>query len=341
MNSKNNLFITSNDFSSFSNLVYSDRVDKNSFDLNNVEIIEEFNDPLFNCVVFKKIKFKLAENQTIFCNTAQLDNLFYHLKKSKFKNINLITHQTDLLITKKIFNKKPKCIKNWYTVNAGFTHDNLKPIPIGIASSFSKKNLNSSDFKLFDENNFLNYEVSLYINFQQNTNFKERRNIVKHFQNEEWVTIDEPNLDKENYMKSLRENSFILCPWGNGIDTHRLWEVLYSGSIPITKKHPTYNYEHKLPILFVNNFEEVTYDTLKKFLDDFDIRNYDFSVLSIDFWEKKINVNQDLETNYEYFNETLIVRKYYQTKRYIKKVINSKIKKLVTFKNRILLKLRF
>ena len=107
------------------------------------------------------------------------------------------------------------------------------------------------------------------------------------------------------------------------------------------KKHPTYNYEHKLPILFVNNFEEVTYDTLKKFLDDFDIRNYDFSVLSIDFWERKINVNQDLETNYEYFNETLIVRKYYQTKRYIKKVINSKIKKLVTFKNRILIKLRF
>ena len=49
-----------------------------------LRLLKEFNDPLFNCVVFKKIKFKLAENQTIFCNTGQLDNLFYHLKKSKF-----------------------------------------------------------------------------------------------------------------------------------------------------------------------------------------------------------------------------------------------------------------
>ena len=253
MNSEDNLFITSNDFSSFSNFVYSDRVEKKTFEQNDTEIIQQFDDPLFNCVVYKKLKFKIFENQTIFCNTDQLDNLFYHLKKSKLNNLNLVTHQTDLLISEKIFNKKPKCIKTWYTVNAGFNHDGLKPIPIGIASSFSKKNLNSSNFKLFDKNNFSSSEVSLYLNFQKNTNFKERKNLVKLFQNKKWVEIDEPNLDKKSYLENLRKFSFILCPWGNGIDTHRLWETLYSGSIPITKKHPTFNYSGKLPILFVNS----------------------------------------------------------------------------------------
>ena len=71
MNSEDNLFITSNDFSSFSNFVYSDRVEKKTFEQNDTEIIQQFDDPVFNCVVYKKLKFKISENQTIFCNTDQ------------------------------------------------------------------------------------------------------------------------------------------------------------------------------------------------------------------------------------------------------------------------------
>ncbi len=341
MNTQNNLFLTSNDFSSFSDFVYSDRVGEKDFDVNDIEIIQDFDDPLFNCVVYKKLKFEISENQTIFCNTDQLDNLFYHLKRSKFSNLNLITHQTDLLITKKIFNKKPKCIKNWYTVNVGYEHNNLKPIPIGLASSFSKKNLNSSDFKLFDKYNFSSSEVSLYINFQKNTNFKERKNIVKLFQNENWVKIDDPNLDKKSYMKNLVKYTFVLCPWGNGVDTHRLWETLYSGSIPITKKHPTYNYEEKLPILFVNDFEEINYDTLEEFLINFDLNQYDFSVLTKSFWNKKINKGKETGLYFENYTESFVVKKYFQIKRFFKIIIKSGIKKILTLKNRLLIKLGF
>ena len=250
-------------------------------------------------------------------------------------------HQTDLLISEKIFNKKPKCIKTWYTVNAGFNHDGLKPIPIGIASSFSKKNLNSSNFKLFDKNNFSSSEVSLYLNFQKNTNFKERKNLVKLFQNKKWVEIDEPNLDKKSYLENLRKFSFILCPWGNGIDTHRLWETLYSGSIPITKKHPTFNYSGKLPILFVNNYEEINYDYLKKFLDDFDLDQYDLNVLTKSFWLEEIKTNKEIGHDYEIYSEPLFITKYYLLKRYLKRYKNSMIKKFFTYINRLSVKLGF
>ena len=30
-------------------------------------------------------------------------------------------------------------------------------------------------------------------------------------------------------------------PYGNGYDTHRIWEALYSGSIPVVKENKAFN----------------------------------------------------------------------------------------------------
>ena len=97
-------------------------------------------------------------------------------------------------------------MKDWFTVNAGFQEPNLHPIPIGIASSFSLKNLVANDFLDFREDNFKKDKVSLYINFQKNTNFKERNNLADEFGDKEWINIDVPNLDKDTYMKKVEES---------------------------------------------------------------------------------------------------------------------------------------
>ena len=61
----------------------------------------------------------------------------------------------------------------------GFEENDLIPIPIGIASEFSKKNLIINDFSKFELNNFKKDEISLYLNFQKNTNYLERNKIYK------------------------------------------------------------------------------------------------------------------------------------------------------------------
>jgi hypothetical protein len=38
-----------------------------------------------------------------------------------------------------------------------------------------------------------------------------------------------------NYSKLAQSHSFIVTPRGNGVDTHRLWETLYRGSIPLVR----------------------------------------------------------------------------------------------------------
>ena len=62
----------------------------------------------------------------------------------------------------------------------------------------------------------------------------------------------------DKYHDSLKNYRFVLCPWGNGIDTHRIWETLYSGNIPVTKQHHTFSTSQELPIIFVDSYEEIT-----------------------------------------------------------------------------------
>ena len=74
--------------------------------------------------------------------------------------------------------KKPDCIGKWFSVNVGYEHEDLIPIPIGIASNFSK-NLNVADFEFFEKTKFQEKELSLYINFQ--TNKPNERKIFTNF----------------------------------------------------------------------------------------------------------------------------------------------------------------
>ena len=42
-------------------------------------------------------------------------------------------------------------------------------------------------------------------------------------------------ISPERYSRLVQDFKLIACPRGNGIDTHRFWETLYRGSIPIVK----------------------------------------------------------------------------------------------------------
>lgn len=329
MNYSNDLYITSNDFSSFCSISYSDRIDYSEIDKfeEGFEILEVNKNPNFNCLIYKKLDFTINNGDTIFCHTDQLNNLFFHLKKSKkLKNLTLVTHQTDKLITKKDFNLKPKSVEKWFSVNVGYKTDSLTPIPIGLASEFSKKNLIPSNYKFenFSVNNYLKNDINLYINFQINTNYKERSQLFNQFTKETWVHIDYPNLHKETYLQNLKSHTFVFCPWGNGIDTHRFWETLYAGSIPITKYHPTYEAASGLPVLFVKEYSEINEKLLYDFMNNFKIENYNFEKLTKDYWKNIVAA-----TNYSDYSERFVESN-------IHTFIFNKNRKYLKFKNKVL-----
>ena len=105
----------------------------------------------------------------------------------------------------------------------------------------------------------------MYVNNRRNTNHKEG---IKHelFINKSWCKVDEANLPIDNYKNNLDTYKFILCPPGNGLDTHRVWESLYLGSVPVVKKHLTYGYLDSINSLIVDNFEDLSENILMNLL---------------------------------------------------------------------------
>jgi len=120
-----------------------------------------------------------------------------------------------------------------------------------------------------------------------------RTRIIQQLQEPRAVfTVSNTLLTEQSYFELVRKYQFILCCEGNGFDTHRLWETLYQGSFPVvlrTKWSSTLE-SLKLPILFVNNLEEINHEILKEFWAEH--AEFDPTINSclwIPYWENLIH----------------------------------------------------
>jgi hypothetical protein len=68
--------------------------------------------------------------------------------------------------------------------------------------------------------------------------------------------------DFETYAREVSESKFTIAPRGNGLDTHRLWEALYLGSIPVVKTSSLDPLFEGLPVLIINDWSELTEEFL-------------------------------------------------------------------------------
>tara|TARA_B100002051_G_C16696199_1_gene618291 strand:- start:406 stop:1455 length:1050 start_codon:yes stop_codon:yes gene_type:complete len=323
---KNNI-LSSYNFARNCEIVYAENISTDEYkDIQNSKHRIYFNSP--SMTTYKQTDFTLNENDIIFCNTDFLPNLFSDLRKiSKLKNLILLTNQTDEMITKRIYNKKPSCISKWYSINVEYDVESLVPIPYGLSNEYSPKNLKYSDFRNIYKD--INDEtISMYINFRI-TNYKERELLYKEFAKYNWVQIDSPNIAINEYVNNLSLHNFVLSPWGNGVDTHRIWETLYSGSIPITKYHQTFSNLQGLPILFVDDYKDITYELLNDFITTLDQDAFKNKKLDVFYWIDKIKKNKNEIIMSEEVKEEYIRGLFHDTYRKVNMKYRSILKKVI------------
>lgn len=307
-----NEIISGYNFSNTCNVIFSRYVSYEEYenlDHSKIIVLQKTNDYIF----YRLKSFELSENDSIFCNNFSISSLFHLLKdQNDFKNIKIVSSQTDLPVTKKIFETKPTCVSKWFSVNVEHKSDDLIAIPLGIGNNFQKKYVNPELLENANENFNFESEPTLYLNFRENTNEKHRKYITESFINESWVFHSEPNLSIDNYIKDISSNSFVLAPWGNGIDTHRIWESLYLGSVPVVKYHHSLNTLKDLPVLFVSDYKEINLELLNKTQERFKTQDFNLEKLNLDWWLKnKININnessmhQSVTIKSNYFNNSL------------------------------------
>ena len=281
-------FLSGNNFAKKADLVYAEAVSYDDFnklkkDNINYSKIEE------NIYIYSKKNFSLKENDIVFCKTDNILELFSKLNSiKKLKNLKLITHQGAIpSIDEKLYSLKPDCISEWYSVNIKVNKANLHALPLGLGNKFSDVSLNSKDFKKF-YNSYENkiQENKIYSNFRINTN-PIREQYLKHLKENKNFVHEESKLNKYAYLEKISNYKYVFSPRGLGIDTHRFWEILYAGSIPVAKNELTYK-------SFTKYYQEFTNITSIN-MDVFKIINFNDSlidILNIDYWIEKINKNR-------------------------------------------------
>ena len=334
-NFENYEFLNGQNFSKIADVVFSINVpneDLSNFKTDEYKIISKNQN--FTGLKLKNLKIKNGD--IIFCNSSYLSLFFSYLNRLKrITTVTLITSQSDFSVTKDMFINKPSCITKWYAVNVDFKDDNLIPIPLGLANNYSPKNIRINDLLNYKFEN-VNKENKLYINLRKSTNYKERENIENLFKNKDWVVIKEPTLSIDEYIKDLNKYKFIFCPWGNGFDTHRIWEALYCGSIPITKSHIGLSFDN-LPIISFDNFDDLS---IEKLLSESDKKEFDTETLNLKYWKQliKSNVNLNNEIS-ESIEEIKYLEFLFWNQIKIASFINSKIKIVKFYIKKLLKKL--
>ncbi len=281
-------FLSGNNFAKKADLVYAEAVSHDEFNKLNIDNIN-YSKIGENIYIYSMKNFLLKENDIIYCKTDNVLELFAKLNSiKKLKNLKLITHQGAIpSIDEKLYSLKPDCISEWYSVNIKVNKSNLYALPLGLGNKFSDGNLNSKDFKEFYESNENNVqENKIYSNFRINTN-PIREQYFKYLKTNKNFVQEESKLNKYEYLKKITNYKYVFSPRGLGIDTHRFWEILYAGSIPVAKNELIYNNFTKYYQEFTNiksiNIDEFKTTNLDDFLIDY---------LNIDYWMEKIDKNR-------------------------------------------------
>lgn len=234
-----------------------------------------------------------------FCKTDYIYEDFDKISKIA-NDVIFITGNSDYPITDQIVKSAPKNIIKWYCQNAISNNDIIEPIPIGIENHIECfRNGHGVSYKRAGEKKRIisnlknNIEPSklIYANFNIQTNINYRtmvRNVIKNIDYIDWV---EPNLNLVDFFNKLIEYKIVICPIGNGIDTHRLWETLYCQRVPLVFRfdYKIYRMYEELPIIILDSINDL-YDKnliIKKYHE---VKNKSLNKCQLSYWLDRIKI---------------------------------------------------
>lgn len=174
-------------------------------------------------------------------------------------------------------------ILGWFTIHpCSKFHERVFALPLGVIQYKELCLDHESKNKLFEKLRNTEKRGLLYMNFSDwgNPARKAIRQIfsAKPFCKSAVTTHFAP------YISELGKHAFVISPPGLGPDCYRVWESLLVGTIPIVQRsHIDWLYEG-LPVLFIDDWEEVTESFLYKKYEEITALRYSCKKLYMEYW---------------------------------------------------------
>ena len=184
----------------------------------------------------------------------------------------------------------PHSVKKVFLQNSHISNDYIETLPIGIENLRWGKNGFKSLFKV---KYVQNKKKDAILVGPFSPTHPERSELA------DWESINDASLYICNgYLKPGKlailtsGYRFIACPRGNGTDTHRFWETLYRGSIPVVKKSRWSNSVKAmgLPVLELDEWNFAEFLQRKKTFAYEDLNPKLIPILWLDYWTDKFRI---------------------------------------------------
>lgn len=202
----------------------------------------------------------------------------------------------------------------WFAIHPSKRgHEKYYPMPLGIMQDPKYYKEKKSFSKFLDGLREKPKTKMLYMNFDATQN-KERKKLKKQFIDEPYCFNRPSAISFTEYLEEMADFKFALSPRGWGPDCYRTWEAIFVGTIPIVRRgvadmivfpkdnkrsaRRTYEYQLEelyegMPILIIDEWQEVTKEFLERKYKEITSKSYDISRLFIEYWRKKINAVRD------------------------------------------------
>lgn len=181
---------------------------------------------------FQPSKKTVSEAKVIFCPSAEIERFLEEYKHSISAKV-LIFGNSDRDF--ECFDHKlPKSVRRVFLQNSLFSDVVFKPLPIGIENIRLAKNGIPNLF----HPKYARVPKKKEILIGPLGRTHSERDFIDLIDPEligYWQVIHS-RISPRKYAEISSEFTYIAAPRGNGLDTHRFWEALYRGSIPIVKR---------------------------------------------------------------------------------------------------------
>lgn len=228
----------------------------------------------------------------IFLKSEFIEDFFQNFARKIDSEFFIISHNSDRLIDINLQKlDHPKLIK-WFAQNLlGVENKKINFIPIGLENKMYRKNgivkrfLNADIDKVRS-----NFVFSCFREYSNN----ERSNINKIISKVEYIDSFE-FLKNETYISKLAKSKFNICPEGNGLDSHRIWESLILKSIPIVKRNKFIDIlvSNNVPLFVLDNYgdlKNLRESILYEFYEENKAKLNSLEVYRADYWEKEFRL---------------------------------------------------
>lgn len=195
---------------------------------------------------------RASSKDLVFINGDYIEKFLSKLPIIRTKKFIFIIHNSDRSFdTQKLNRLTPHAIHIYAINTQTVSHPKLTTIPIGFVDN-QLPFLSSFNPPVYERT------IEIYMNFTIGTHIQKRSDCIEIFKNDSRVTHKQ-NRNIEEYYDDLCRSKYVLCPEGTGIDTHRVYESILCGAIPVVLRNSLAHLYETLPVCILDKWTDELY----------------------------------------------------------------------------------